>query len=44
VNQANAEGIGRGQIQLVSKLMGGEGEFAVLSATPNATNQNTWIK
>jgi rhamnose transport system substrate-binding protein len=44
VNQANAEGIGRGQIQLVAKLMGGEGEFAVLSATPNATNQNTWIK
>jgi rhamnose transport system substrate-binding protein len=44
VNQANAEGIGRGQVQLVSKLMGGEGEFAVLSATPNATNQNTWIK
>jgi rhamnose transport system substrate-binding protein len=35
---------GRGQIQLVSKLMGGEGEFAILSATPNATNQNTWIK
>ncbi|WP_345816201.1 rhamnose ABC transporter substrate-binding protein [Paraburkholderia sp. PREW-6R] len=44
VNQANAEGIGRSQIQLVAKLMGGEGEFAVLSATPNATNQNTWIK
>jgi rhamnose transport system substrate-binding protein len=43
VNQANAESIGRGQIQLVSKLMGGEGEFAILSATPNATNQNTWI-
>jgi len=44
VNQANAEGIGRGQIQLVAKLMGNEGEFAILSATPNATNQNTWIK
>ncbi|WP_322102716.1 rhamnose ABC transporter substrate-binding protein [Paraburkholderia sp. J41] len=44
VNQANAESIGRGQIQLVSKLIGGEGEFAILSATPNATNQNTWIK
>jgi rhamnose transport system substrate-binding protein len=44
VNQANAEGIGRGQIQLVAKLMGFEGEFAILSATPNATNQNTWIK
>ncbi|RDU97460.1 rhamnose ABC transporter substrate-binding protein [Trinickia dinghuensis] len=44
VNQANAESIGRGQIQLVAKLMGNEGEFAILSATPNATNQNTWIK
>jgi len=44
VNQANAEGIGRGQIQLLAKLTGGEGEFAILSATPNATNQNTWIK
>ncbi|QCP53925.1 rhamnose ABC transporter substrate-binding protein [Trinickia violacea] len=44
VNQANAESIGRGQIQLLSKLIGGEGEFAILSATPNATNQNTWIK
>jgi rhamnose transport system substrate-binding protein len=44
VNQANAEGIGRGQVQLLSKLIGGEGEFAILSATPNATNQNTWIK
>ncbi|NIE88149.1 MULTISPECIES: rhamnose ABC transporter substrate-binding protein [unclassified Burkholderia] len=43
VNQANAESIGRGQIQLVAKLTGGEGEFAILSATPNATNQNTWI-
>jgi rhamnose transport system substrate-binding protein len=44
VNQANAESIGRGQIQLVAKLMGEEGQFAILSATPNATNQNTWIK
>jgi rhamnose transport system substrate-binding protein len=44
VNQAESEAIGRGQIQLLSKLIGGEGEFAILSATPNATNQNTWIK
>ncbi len=44
VNQANAESIGRGQIQLVARLMNNEGEFAILSATPNATNQNTWIK
>jgi rhamnose transport system substrate-binding protein len=44
VNQAVSEDIGRGQIQLTAKLIGGEGEIAVLSATPNATNQNTWIK
>jgi len=44
VNQANSEGIGRAQVQLMAKLIGGKGEFAILSATPNATNQNTWIK
>ncbi|KMZ13655.1 putative L-rhamnose ABC transporter, substrate-binding component [Candidatus Burkholderia humilis] len=44
VNQAESEVTGRGQIQLLSKLIGSEGEFAILSATPNATNQNTWIK
>ena len=45
VNQANSEGIGRAQVQLVSKLIGPEGgEIAILSATPNASNQNTWIK
>jgi rhamnose transport system substrate-binding protein len=44
VNQANSEGIGRAQVQLLAKLIGGSGEFAILSATPNATNQNTWIK
>jgi rhamnose transport system substrate-binding protein len=44
INQATAEGIGRGQIQLVSKLIGGEGEIAILSATSTAPNQNEWIK
>ncbi|GBU08948.1 rhamnose ABC transporter substrate-binding protein [Gammaproteobacteria bacterium] len=44
VNQASSEGIGRGQMQLLAKLMNYEGDFAILSATPNATNQNTWIK
>jgi rhamnose transport system substrate-binding protein len=44
VNQANSEEIGRSQIRLVSELIGGSGEIAILSATPNATNQNTWIK
>lgn len=44
INQADSESIGRGQVQLLAKLIGNEGEFAILSATPNATNQNTWIK
>jgi len=44
VNQANSEDIGRSQVKLVSDQIGGEGKIAILSATPNATNQNTWIK
>ncbi len=43
VNQANAEDIGRGQIQLISKLIGGKGKIAILSATSTAPNQNEWI-
>jgi rhamnose transport system substrate-binding protein len=44
VNQANTEDIGRSQVKLVSDQIGGEGKIAILSATPNATNQNAWIK
>lgn len=44
VNQADAEGIGRGQIQIANELAGGEGEIAILSATSTAPNQNEWIK
>lgn len=43
VNQADSEEIGRSQIRLISRQVGGRGKIAVLSATPNATNQNTWI-
>ncbi|UCM91398.1 rhamnose ABC transporter substrate-binding protein [Streptomyces marincola] len=43
VNQATAEGIARTQVELISEQIGGEGQIAVLSATPNATNQNAWI-
>ena len=33
------------EVQLLAKQIGPEGgEIAILSATPNATNQNTWIK
>ncbi len=44
VNQADPERIGRVQIQAVSEMIGGKGEIAVLSATSQATNQNTWIE
>jgi rhamnose transport system substrate-binding protein len=43
VNQANSEEIGRSQVKLMAGQIGGSGKIAILSATPNATNQNTWI-
>jgi rhamnose transport system substrate-binding protein len=44
VNQAVSEDIGRSQVQLISKLIGGKGKIAILSATSTAPNQNEWIK
>jgi rhamnose transport system substrate-binding protein len=44
INQATTQGIGEKLVEMASKLAGGSGEIAVLSATPNATNQNAWIK
>ena len=44
VNQADPEGVGRSQIQAVAEMIDGEGQIAVLSATSQATNQNTWIE
>lgn len=43
VNQSSDELIGRTLVEMISEQIGGEGTFAVLSATPNATNQNSWI-
>ncbi|WP_326665477.1 rhamnose ABC transporter substrate-binding protein [Streptomyces sp. NBC_00385] len=43
VSQASAEDLGRTQIQLLAKQIGGKGEIAILSAAQTATNQNTWI-
>jgi rhamnose transport system substrate-binding protein len=43
VSQATSEGIAENQVKLISEQIGGAGKFAVLSATPNATNQNAWI-
>ena len=44
INQASSEEIGRDQVRLISEQIGGKGQIAILSATANATNQNTWIK
>jgi rhamnose transport system substrate-binding protein len=44
VNQATSEGIAENQVKLISDQIGAAGKIAILSATPNATNQNTWIE
>ncbi|NUS57861.1 MAG: rhamnose ABC transporter substrate-binding protein [Streptomycetaceae bacterium] len=45
INQATAEGIAKNQVKLISDAVGPDGgEIAILSATANATNQNTWIE
>jgi rhamnose transport system substrate-binding protein len=43
INQATTEGIGESLVKMASEQAGGSGEIAILSATPNATNQNAWI-
>lgn len=43
INQATTEGIGESLAKMALEQAGGSGEIAVLSATPNATNQNAWI-
>ena len=44
VNQATTEEIGKAQIEMVSEQIGGKGQIAILSATANAPNQNSWIE
>jgi rhamnose transport system substrate-binding protein len=44
VNQADAEGIAKVQVDLIAEQIGDAGEIAVLSAAANATNQNAWIE
>jgi rhamnose transport system substrate-binding protein len=43
INQATTQGIGDGLVKMANELAGGSGDIAILSATPNATNQNSWI-
>jgi len=44
VNQADPNAIGRIEIETIAKMIGGKGEIAILSATSQATNQNSWIE
>ncbi len=44
INQAEAEGIAKVEIDLIAEQIGGSGQIAILSATANATNQNAWIE
>ena len=44
VNQASPEALGRSEVQVLGKQLNYKGQIAILSATPTAANQNTWIK
>lgn len=43
INQADTQLIGETLVEAVYDIMGGSGEFAILSATSQASNQNAWI-
>jgi rhamnose transport system permease protein len=44
VNQATPEGIGTALVEEAAKLMGGQGEFAIITGALAAPNQNAWIE
>jgi len=42
-NQAKGDSLAEMMLESMGQMIGYEGEFAILSATPTATNQNAWI-
>jgi len=44
VNQATPQGIGYALMDRAAQILGGKGEFAIITASLTATNQNEWIK
>jgi rhamnose transport system substrate-binding protein len=44
VNQATPQGIGDTLADEAARLLGGRGEFAIVTASLSAANQNEWIK
>lgn len=43
VNQAKGDSLAEQMLESMGALIGYEGEFAILSSTPTAANQNAWI-
>ena len=43
INQADAEGIAKIEVDIIAEQIGGAGQVAILSAAATATNQNAWI-
>jgi rhamnose transport system permease protein len=44
VNQATPRGIAESLLDHTSRILGGKGEFAIITASLTAANQNEWIK
>ncbi len=44
INQATPEGIGYTLVDEAARILGGKGEFAIITASLSAANQNEWIK
>ncbi|WP_131197008.1 rhamnose ABC transporter substrate-binding protein [Lichenihabitans psoromatis] len=43
INQADSAKLGDQMLDAMATMIGHEGEFAILSSTPTASNQNAWI-
>ena len=44
INQATPQGIGETLMDEAARIMGSKGEFAIITASLSAANQNEWIK
>lgn len=44
VNQATPQGIGNTLVDEAARILGGKGDFAIITASLSAANQNEWIK
>jgi rhamnose transport system substrate-binding protein len=44
VNQATPEGIGHALVDNAARVLGGKGDFAIITASLTAANQNTWLE